>query len=591
MSRSQTINRICLIAATGIVLLAPALTAAADLLPDIIVRESDLYDHDIVTHIEPGRVHLRLSNGTPNVGDGKLYLYGILPPIDDSTQQVMQRVYNDEETYTDRLAGLFIYHETHSHIHFEGWSQYRLRELLPGDSVGDIVAEGEKTSFCVADFAIYDDTLPNFNPDGQFFNCSGTVQGLSVGWLDVYSKTLPDQWIDITGVPDGTYWLESEADPDDKILEKDETNNITRVKVVVGQPDPINPDAFEPNDSLSQVMSRPVGVSNSPHLGPCNPYRIIDSLTLHESGNDDLFRFYMNNTGQAGDFIEVSFIHNQGDIDMRLLDEFGGVLKTSQSITNSETISLEGYGEGWYYARVYGYNGALSPEYTFTVDPPANTPPVIDVVYPPSGDTTIIHGVETYTTTWTHSDAENDDMWVTVYLNNSPVLDGNEIILPSTLHTDASTGFAIINTAYADTGTYYVYCAITDGGTTTGDWSEGTITLADPQDSDGDGIADETDNCPHYPNPSQDTCGMAGELSGDGLIDVVDLNMLISYIFFNGPEPTVDPGCPRVNRGELNCDGTVDTIDLNYLITLIYFNGDPACDPCACTEYPTNCPE
>ncbi|GAB4320915.1 MAG: hypothetical protein Kow0074_11550 [Candidatus Zixiibacteriota bacterium] len=590
MRLSSYIRRIWHITSIVACVLSPSALWAVDLLPDIIVRESDLYDHDIVTNIQPGRVHLRLSNGTPNVGDGKLYLYGILPPIDDSTQQVMQRIYNTDGGYTDRLAGNFIFHSTHSHIHFEGWSQYRLRELLPGDSVGDIVAEGEKTSFCVADFAIYDNSLPNFDPDGQFFNCSGTVQGLSVGWLDVYSKTLPDQWIDITGVPDGVYWLESEADPDDKILEKDETNNITRVQVVVGVPDPINPDSYEPNDSLAQVARRPVGGSNSPNLGPCNPQRVIPSLTLHADGNIDLFRFYMNDFGDNGDFIKVTFVHNQGDVDLRLLDEFGTVLASSQGVTNSETISLNGYGEGWYFARVYGYNGALSPEYELTIDPPANSPPAIQVIDPPVGDTTIIHGVETYTTTWTHSDAENDDMWVTVYLNTSPVLDGNETVLPSTLHTDASAGFAIINTAYVDTGTYYVYCEITDGGTTTGDWSDGTITMAEPTDSDGDGVSDDVDNCPYYANPAQDTCGTAGELSGDGVVGPVDVNLLIDYIFFNGPDLMADPGCPRVNRGDFNCDGVVDNLDLNRMIDHIYFNGPDACDPCACINYPEVCP-
>src|SRR5262245_54777735 len=201
--------------------------AAVDLLPDIIIRANDLYDHDVVTNIEPGHVHLRLSNGTPNIGDGKLYLFGVLPGYPDGTQDVMQRVYRSDGSYYDRPAGRFIYHSEHNHIHLEDWCIYRLREVLPGDGVGNIVAEGAKTSFCVLDLQVYDNTLPNFDPDGEFHSCGSTIQGLSVGWVDVYSKTLPGQNIDITGLPDGEYWLESEVDPDNHILEKNEANNIT----------------------------------------------------------------------------------------------------------------------------------------------------------------------------------------------------------------------------------------------------------------------------------------------------------------------------------------------------------------------------
>jgi hypothetical protein len=410
-----------------------------------------------------------------------------------------------------------------------------------------------------------------------------------VGWLDVYSKNLPDQWIDITGIPDGEYWLESESDPDDAILESDETNNITRIKVIIGTPDPINPDAYEPDDSRAQVDGRPVAQPSSPNLGPCNPQLVIDSLTVHESGNDDYYRFYMNSTGTTSDFVRIDFTHANGDLDMHLLDSDGTEVGVSQTITNREEITLNILGEGWYYVHVYGYNGQLNPDYTLTIDPPANSPPVIDVLTPPVGDTGIIFSVETYTTTWAHSDPENDDMWVTTYINTSPVLDGNEIPIASTVNTDAAQGFSVINTAYATPGTYWVYCSITDGGTTTGDWSDGTITFLE-QDPDSDGVPIPNDNCPYYPNPTQETCGPTCELSGDGVIDNVDLNMMIDYLFFNAPNLIVDPGCPHVNRGDATCDGVTDTVDLNVLIDFIFFNGGPMCDPCACLEYPAICP-
>lgn len=52
---------------------------AGDLHPDMIVRESDLRNHD---HVSDGdRVLLRFANGTPSIGAGALHVFGACPPI------------------------------------------------------------------------------------------------------------------------------------------------------------------------------------------------------------------------------------------------------------------------------------------------------------------------------------------------------------------------------------------------------------------------------------------------------------------------------------------------------------------------------
>ena len=475
---------------------------ATDLLPDIIIRVNDLYNHDIVTTGD-GHVHLRLSNGTPNIGDGKLYLYGVLPAYPDGTQDVMQRVYRSDGTYYDRPAGRFVYHPTHDHIHLEDWCIYRLREVLPGDGVGAIVAEGSKTSFCVLDLGIYDSTLPNFDPDGQFHDCGSTTQGLSVGWVDVYTKTLDGQYIDITGVPDGVYWLESEADPDNHILEKNETNNITRIKVTVGQPAPINPDAYEPNDSTAVVDGRTVGAVNSPNLGPCAPERVIPSLTVDHAGDADFYKFYVNHKGTSSDFVRIDFNGSLGDLDLKLLSSSGSLLASSTGTTGTEYISLQNRQQGWYYAQVYGYQGAVNPAYQLTINPPANSPPSITVTNPPAGNVSVKHAVENYVVTWNASDPDADPTWVTVYVNSSPILDGNEVMLPTTLNVPGTQGLAPINSAELLPGTYWVYCSITDGGTVTGGWSQGTVTFYEEGTTDVPGapVAAVTRMLPAYPNP------------------------------------------------------------------------------------------
>jgi hypothetical protein len=227
--------RQCLITLGGLALAGVAAFAGGapvfDLLPDMIVNPHRLEDHELRDDIVPGRIHLTLSNATPNIGDGPLEVVG--GAVVGDRQRVKQRIYRSDGSSFTRRAGFFVFHPEHDHTHLEDWAIYRLREVLPGDAVGEIVVEGEKTSFCLLDSAVYDSGLPGFPGSGEYFSCGTGTQGISVGFQDIYDKSLPDQWIDVTDVTDGTYWLESEVDPENHVLEKDEANNVARIKVTL----------------------------------------------------------------------------------------------------------------------------------------------------------------------------------------------------------------------------------------------------------------------------------------------------------------------------------------------------------------------
>ncbi len=523
----HAVRLIIAVASTGAVAV-PAL-AQGDLLPDIIVRDSDLYDNDV--RILGGSRFLRLSNGTANIGDGKLYLYGVFPPNDDGTITVRQRVYGADGSFYDRDAGNFVFHPEHDHIHFENWAVYRLREVLDGGGVGDIVAEGEKTSFCILDLGIYDTGLPNFDPDGQFHSCNSTVQGLSVGWIDIYSKNLAGQRIDITGVPDGQYWLESEVDPLDAVLEKDESNNTTRVLVNIGGDG--GPDYAEPNGSIGQVEGRLEGGANSPNLGPCGPERTVPDLTIHDPGDDDYFRFVMNDTGGPGDFVRIDFDQGQGDIDLALYDESGGTVRVSHGGDGFERVSLEGLSEGWYFARAFGFDGDTSPGYSLTINPSENEAPVVDVLTPPPGDTVLEHGAEALLVEWAASDPEGDSTWVTIYLNHHPELDEHAILIPTSLNTQGGLGFHLVNSAYVPPDTYWVIAEITDGGTISHGVSPGTVTFIEicPGDMNRDGRRDTLDVLSFL--NAWAAGDVAADFNRDGTVDTLDVLEFLNA--WNGP--------------------------------------------------------
>lgn len=218
-------------------------------LPDLFVWTNAAFDYlygweiDVHEDTQPGRALLRLSTATPNIGAGPLELRG-----SSTTPGVYQRVYRSDGSYFERFAGNFTFHPGHGHLHFDNWINLHLRAVLTNNGVGGIVASGDKTSFSIFDLTRYDANLPGSPSSPAYFG--GLVQGMSVGWADVYSANLPDQWIDVTDVPSGRYWLEAIVDPANNILESNETNNSSRILIDLVVPSNQAP----PNDHFSNAI-------------------------------------------------------------------------------------------------------------------------------------------------------------------------------------------------------------------------------------------------------------------------------------------------------------------------------------------------
>ncbi len=214
----------------------PVESRGDDLLPDLVPWASQsrgyVYDWYIDPFEMPGRSLMRLSTTAANIGAGPLEIEGVDPDADEHDHQhVLQRIYDTEGGFRERDAGLFEFHPEHQHTHLEDFARYALMDVLADESVGEIVAGGEKTSFCLLDSVPYDRSLSGAPGTREYFTCDAGVQGISVGWADVYGAYLPDQWIDVTGVPVGEYWLQVHVDPADHLEESNENNNVLRIKI------------------------------------------------------------------------------------------------------------------------------------------------------------------------------------------------------------------------------------------------------------------------------------------------------------------------------------------------------------------------
>lgn len=215
--------------ATGAYLFDPGLSLGG-CYPDEIVEAS-------------ARRCLRFDQIIGNGGEGPLELRFRTDGL-GTDQEIRQRIYASDGSYRDRRADTYTFHPLHAHFHYVNFARSKLwLSNDEGERVSDVPATvGDKVGFCPIDIENYafgekGDGARTYN----FERCnnptesesSGTymVTGISPGWADVYNWFLADQYIEVSGVADGYYLLETIADPAGTVVESDETDNAVEVLI------------------------------------------------------------------------------------------------------------------------------------------------------------------------------------------------------------------------------------------------------------------------------------------------------------------------------------------------------------------------
>ena len=245
-------------------------------------------------------------------------------------QRIYHRNADGSMGYWDRFAGTMTYHPTHGHMHSDEWGVFTLRVQDPDDPNPlnwPIVSDGAKMGFCLMDYndcgdnAAYghcrdenrysqqyledypevaaqgfdggtilteNSDFPNNGLGGQNYGCSVIEQGITVGWTDIYSEYLDDQWIDIDpSLCNGEYWIVGEIDRNNFYLESNKDNNWTAVPITLTQQ--LDAQNFE-----VEILT-----NSAPVL--CEG----ESITLTASINNPTMDYVWSN-GMTGPSIEVS---------------------------------------------------------------------------------------------------------------------------------------------------------------------------------------------------------------------------------------------------------------------------------------------
>jgi hypothetical protein len=200
-----------------------------ELLPDLI----PLPAKDLVVEKVGSDVLLRFSTIYFNQGRGPLELIGdprLKGLRQDMTRDVLQRIYREDGSYRERVAGTFLWHQEHLHYHFDDFVTYDL-EAVDVKNPPDLSGVRTKSTFCIRDVSKVDPnySIENRRKEAKYLICGKEMQGISVGWGDTYFYNYVDQNLNITDLPSGKYRLTFVANPEGVFDEVTRDNNKSSV--------------------------------------------------------------------------------------------------------------------------------------------------------------------------------------------------------------------------------------------------------------------------------------------------------------------------------------------------------------------------
>jgi hypothetical protein len=209
----------------------------ASLLPDLVALPA----WSVFAERRSGGDYLSFAANIWTAGSAPLVVEGFRRQNSD-VMDGYQYFYKDGQAMGRAPAGTleFDNRRGHKHWHFQQFAAYR---LLSADQ--SEVVKSKKEAFCLAPTDPIDLSLAgaNWAPETGLSTACGAPESiwiretLPLGWGDTYYQGLPGQSFDITDVPNGTYYIEVQANPLGVLKEQDATNNSQLREVILkGRP-------------------------------------------------------------------------------------------------------------------------------------------------------------------------------------------------------------------------------------------------------------------------------------------------------------------------------------------------------------------
>jgi hypothetical protein len=147
-----------------------------------------------------------------------------------------QRIYRSDGSFFDDASRdpqiVWEPEDGHDHWHlmnaarYSLWNSDKTAEAAPALKVGFCLIDSTRIETHGPSTRVYTTATNNFCGQNEPQR-SSIVEGVSAGWRDLYDRTLAFQWVDVTDVQPGVYWLRAEIDPGDVVRESDEVNSAS----------------------------------------------------------------------------------------------------------------------------------------------------------------------------------------------------------------------------------------------------------------------------------------------------------------------------------------------------------------------------
>jgi hypothetical protein len=175
-----------------------------------------------------------------NRGPARMVVEGFREP-GTNVMDAFQYFYDGDSPVGRAPVGTMIYHGgTHQHWHFQQFTEYSLLDATKSE-----VVLSKKQSWCLAPTDAIDLTVEGATwlPGSFGFTACGSKgsiwvrEVLDVGWGDTYFQFMSGQAFNITGLPNGTYFIQVHVNPLGALYETDTGNDVELREIRLwGQP-------------------------------------------------------------------------------------------------------------------------------------------------------------------------------------------------------------------------------------------------------------------------------------------------------------------------------------------------------------------
>ena len=235
----MAVGRMALVVAVGAATLVYAFgaqTAAAQVterLPDLVSDAPTNPQLQTVAQPDGNHLLLRFDGYVHNAGQGAFEMRGS-NPVDGEYTNVVQRVYRSDGSFFDDSSRdprmIFESEDGHDHWHLKNaaryslWNQAQTAEVAPAMKVGFCLIDSQRRETHGPSSPVYSTGGANNFCGQEEPNRVSLFEGVSAGWRDLYDRSLPFQWVDVSDVSPGNYFIRADIDPDDITRESNEVN-------------------------------------------------------------------------------------------------------------------------------------------------------------------------------------------------------------------------------------------------------------------------------------------------------------------------------------------------------------------------------